>query len=153
MKTLFSWYSRLPMTECDWPDTWQVVHSVSHFVYEFVEFEIVFGHGQSPILSSSFLDMDRALFFRTSHLTKLMSQRDFCCENRNDKWSLETLEVMVVESGGNFEDYINMQRQNQTKRIDFDNTINLSSLIVNLAPFTHFYSVSVCCGVWGKIDT
>jgi hypothetical protein len=34
-----------------------------------------------------------------------MLQRDFCCENRNDKWPLETLEVMVVESGGNFEDY------------------------------------------------
>jgi hypothetical protein len=32
-------------------DTRRVVHSVSHFVYEFVEFVIVLGHGQSPILS------------------------------------------------------------------------------------------------------
>jgi hypothetical protein len=56
-------------------DTRQVLRSVSHFVNEFVEFVIVLGHGQSPILSSSFLDMDRTLFFRTSHFTNfVMSQ-------------------------------------------------------------------------------
>jgi hypothetical protein len=37
-------------------DTRQVVRSVSHFVYEFVEFVIVLGHGQSPILSNKPLD-------------------------------------------------------------------------------------------------
>jgi hypothetical protein len=55
-------------------DTRQVVRSVSHFVYEFVEFVIVLGHGQNPILSSSFMDMDRVLFFRTRHFTNMMSQ-------------------------------------------------------------------------------
>ncbi len=66
-------------------DTRQVVRSVSHFVNEFVEFVIVLGHGQSPILSSSFLDMDRTLLFRTSHFTNLMSQWDFYCESRSDE--------------------------------------------------------------------
>ncbi len=66
-------------------DTRQVVRSVSHFVYELVEFVIVLGPGQSPILSSSFLDMDRALFFRTRHFTNLMSQWDFCCESRSNE--------------------------------------------------------------------
>jgi hypothetical protein len=33
-----------------------IVDSVSHFVYEFVEFVIVLGHGQSPILSNKPLD-------------------------------------------------------------------------------------------------
>ncbi len=51
-------------------DTRQVVHFVSHFVYEFVEFVIDLGHGQNPILSSSFLDMDRSLFFRTREVVK-----------------------------------------------------------------------------------
>jgi hypothetical protein len=37
-------------------DTRQDVRSVSHFVYEFVEFVIVLGHGQSPILSNKPLD-------------------------------------------------------------------------------------------------
>ena len=37
-------------------DTRQAVRSVSHFVYEFVEFVIVLGHGQSPILSNKPLD-------------------------------------------------------------------------------------------------
>jgi hypothetical protein len=55
-------------------DTRQIVRSVSHFVYEFVELVIVLGHRQSPILSSSFLDMDRSLFFRTNPFTNLMSQ-------------------------------------------------------------------------------
>jgi hypothetical protein len=44
-----------------------------------------FGHGQSPILSSSFLDINRDLFFRTSHFTNLMSHQDFCCEIRTDE--------------------------------------------------------------------
>jgi hypothetical protein len=45
---------------------------------------LVLGHGQRPILSSSFLD--RVLFFRTNHsLTNLMSQRDFYCESRSDE--------------------------------------------------------------------
>ena len=46
-------------------DTRQVVRSVSHFVYEFVEFVIVLGHGQSPILSNKTfdkLDVTSALF-------------------------------------------------------------------------------------------
>jgi hypothetical protein len=34
----------------------ETVRSVSHFVYEFVEFVIVVGHGQSPILSNKTLD-------------------------------------------------------------------------------------------------
>jgi hypothetical protein len=37
-------------------DTRQSVRSVSHFVYEFVEFVIVLGHGQNPILSNKPLD-------------------------------------------------------------------------------------------------
>ena len=37
-------------------DTRQAVRSVSHFVCEFVEFVIVLGHGQSPILSKKPLD-------------------------------------------------------------------------------------------------
>jgi hypothetical protein len=37
-------------------DTRQAVRSVSHFVYEFVEFVIVLGHGQRPILSNKPLD-------------------------------------------------------------------------------------------------
>ncbi len=37
-------------------DTRQAVRSVSHFVYEFFEFVIVLGHGQSPILSNKPLD-------------------------------------------------------------------------------------------------
>jgi len=93
VQPLFSSFSRLPMVVSTW-QAWRslrhkVVRSVSHFVYKFVEFPIVLRHGQSPILSSSFLDMDRVLFFRTSHLTNwvtnLMSQRDFCCERRSDK--------------------------------------------------------------------
>ena len=89
----FSWFSCLPMAASAWQawrslrvfDTRQVVRSVSHFVYQFVEFVIVLGHGRRTILSSSFLDMERDLFFRTNHLTNLMSQRDFCCESRSDK--------------------------------------------------------------------
>ncbi len=37
-------------------DTRQAVRSVSHFVYEFVEFVIVLGHGQNSILSNKPLD-------------------------------------------------------------------------------------------------
>ena len=37
-------------------DTRQVIRSVSHFVYELVEFVIVLGHGQRPILSNKSFD-------------------------------------------------------------------------------------------------
>jgi hypothetical protein len=52
---VISWMHLLDKLE-DHFDTRQVVRSVSHFVYEFVEFVIVLGHGQSPILSSKPLD-------------------------------------------------------------------------------------------------
>ena len=60
VQPLLSWFSRLRVSPClylidklqDHFETRHVVYSVSHFVYEFVEFVIFLGRRQSSILSN-----------------------------------------------------------------------------------------------------